>query len=398
MGGRRHRSKPTRDGDYGESSPRRALRPERVRFDAVTRTGATDRTLSTGYRIVATRRQPRPSGGFLPGRLSPNAHGERGRRPNVLGVHQGKRETGVPMRRPSIVVLLAVVVCTPAGWTGAAVLAQPAAHHRSSTAPPPSAEPDPFRSLARGGYLPGSATRAPSGGANAQAPTASDGRASTVRPPGAPVRPPGRPAPRPAQLVPHPAHRQLGQARHRANSPISTATAAVLPGRPAARRRGVHRQRGRRHHEEQHVPALRAARDERRREGLVVQPHRHAHADVRQAVTELPEAKPELVTAQIHDAESDVMEVRLEDKRLIAQYADGKKEFVIDPDYALGTPYDLRLVGDRRRASTSSTTAGPPGASPRAAAAGTSKPAATCSPTPRRATRRTPSVRSCSTR
>jgi hypothetical protein len=66
---------------------------------------------------------------------------------------------------------------------------------------------------------------------------------------------------------------------------------------------------------------------------------------VRQAVTELPKAKPELVTAQIHDAESDVMEVRLE-----------------------------------------------------AAPAGTSRPAATCSPTPRRATRRMPSVRSCSTR
>jgi hypothetical protein len=65
---------------------------------------------------------------------------------------------------------------------------------------------------------------------------------------------------------------------------------------------------------------------------------------VRQAVTELPEAKPELVTAQIHDAESDVMEVRLEDKRLIAQYADGEKAFVVDPDYTLGTPYDLQLV------------------------------------------------------
>jgi hypothetical protein len=70
---------------------------------------------------------------------------------------------------------------------------------------------------------------------------------------------------------------------------------------------------------------------------------------VRQAVTELPKAKPELVTAQIHDAESDVMEVRLEDRRLIARYADGKKEFVLDPDYALGTPYDLRIVATTGR-------------------------------------------------
>ncbi len=69
---------------------------------------------------------------------------------------------------------------------------------------------------------------------------------------------------------------------------------------------------------------------------------------VRQAVTQLPRAKPELVAAQIHDAESDVMEIRLEDKRLVAQYGGknkgGKKELVVDPDYALGTPYDLRLV------------------------------------------------------
>ena len=64
---------------------------------------------------------------------------------------------------------------------------------------------------------------------------------------------------------------------------------------------------------------------------------------VRQAVTELPEAKPELVTAQIHDAESDVMEVRLEDKR--DGPVRGRGEGVRPrPDYTLGTPYDLRLV------------------------------------------------------
>jgi hypothetical protein len=27
-----------------------------------------------------------------------------------------------------------------------------------------------------------------------------------------------------------------------------------------------------------------------------------------------------------------------------ARYADGEKEFVVDPDYTLGTPYELRLV------------------------------------------------------
>jgi len=66
--------------------------------------------------------------------------------------------------------------------------------------------------------------------------------------------------------------------------------------------------------------------------------------ELRQAVTALPPVKPEVVTAQIHDDESDVIEVRLEDNRLLAAYDDGKDEFVLDPAYVLGTPYDLRIV------------------------------------------------------
>jgi hypothetical protein len=66
--------------------------------------------------------------------------------------------------------------------------------------------------------------------------------------------------------------------------------------------------------------------------------------EVRQAVIALPPVKPEVVTAQIHDAEDDVVEIRLEDNRLLASYDDGDGEFVIDPAYVLGTPYDLRIV------------------------------------------------------
>ncbi len=70
--------------------------------------------------------------------------------------------------------------------------------------------------------------------------------------------------------------------------------------------------------------------------------------EVRQSVIALPPVKPEVVTAQIHNSEDDVIEVRLEDNRLIAQYdggtSDGKDEFVIDPAYVLGTPYELRIV------------------------------------------------------
>lgn len=65
---------------------------------------------------------------------------------------------------------------------------------------------------------------------------------------------------------------------------------------------------------------------------------------VRQAVTALPSAKPHVVTAQIHDAQSDVLEVRLEGERLLAEYADGSKDVTIDPAYVLGTPYDLTIT------------------------------------------------------
>lgn len=70
---------------------------------------------------------------------------------------------------------------------------------------------------------------------------------------------------------------------------------------------------------------------------------------VRQAVTALPTAKPELVTAQIHDTKSDVIEIRLEGSRLVAQYDDGKSEFPLDPAYVLGTVYDVSLVASNGR-------------------------------------------------
>jgi cytoskeletal protein RodZ len=66
--------------------------------------------------------------------------------------------------------------------------------------------------------------------------------------------------------------------------------------------------------------------------------------DVREAFTKLPGAKPEVVGVQIHDAEDDVMQVRLEGKKLMVQYHDGKSEAVLDPDYQLGTPFDTRIV------------------------------------------------------
>jgi hypothetical protein len=255
------------------------------------------------------------------------------------------------MRRPSIVVLLAVVVCTVAGWTGASVLAQPAAHHRSSTGAPPSAEQNPFRSLARGGYLPGSATRAPSGPASTpgEAEVTASGRPASG---GADGGANGA-ASRPSQLLdlrnwyltlptgrsgdPDTVRQpeldgyssRFFQVDPRGDGVVFTANAGGVTTKNSTYPRSELREMN---------GAEMASWSNRTGTHTL---------SVRQAVTELPKAKPELVTAQIHDAESDVMEVRLEDKRLIAQYGDadgGKKEFVVDPDYALGTPYDLRLV------------------------------------------------------
>ena len=65
---------------------------------------------------------------------------------------------------------------------------------------------------------------------------------------------------------------------------------------------------------------------------------------VRQAVTAVPKAKQEVVTAQVHDSSDDVLEVRLEGRKLIAQYNDGKTDVVLDPKYTLGTVYDVKIV------------------------------------------------------
>ena len=66
--------------------------------------------------------------------------------------------------------------------------------------------------------------------------------------------------------------------------------------------------------------------------------------EVREAVTALPTAKPDVVAAQIHDASSDVIEVRLEGARLLVKNGTDDSDTVLDPNYVLGTPYDLRVV------------------------------------------------------
>ena len=71
--------------------------------------------------------------------------------------------------------------------------------------------------------------------------------------------------------------------------------------------------------------------------------------ETRQAITQVPRAKPEVVSAQIHDGGDDVLQIRLERSTLVAQYDDGREQIVIDPVYRLGTPYDLRVVAENGR-------------------------------------------------
>lgn len=71
--------------------------------------------------------------------------------------------------------------------------------------------------------------------------------------------------------------------------------------------------------------------------------------EVREAILEVPKVKPEVVAAQIHDGDDDVLQIRLEGERLSVQSDDGESETVIDPAYRLGTPYDLKIVAEDGR-------------------------------------------------
>jgi len=66
--------------------------------------------------------------------------------------------------------------------------------------------------------------------------------------------------------------------------------------------------------------------------------------DVCEAITKTPTAKPEVVSAQIHDTEDDVLQIRLEGTTLSVQYDDGEGEAVLDPAYQLGTPFRVTIV------------------------------------------------------
>jgi poly(beta-D-mannuronate) lyase len=66
------------------------------------------------------------------------------------------------------------------------------------------------------------------------------------------------------------------------------------------------------------------------------------------AVTHLPEAKPHVVVGQIHDAEDDVVMVRLEGDHLFVE-GGGDNLGDLDGAYVLGEPFTVRMVAEGGR-------------------------------------------------
>jgi hypothetical protein len=64
--------------------------------------------------------------------------------------------------------------------------------------------------------------------------------------------------------------------------------------------------------------------------------------DIVFAVTRLPSVKPHVVCAQIHDAERDVLMVRLEGSKLLLERT-GREDVLLDRKYVLGAPVAVRI-------------------------------------------------------
>ena len=64
---------------------------------------------------------------------------------------------------------------------------------------------------------------------------------------------------------------------------------------------------------------------------------------IRQAITHLPVVKPHVVAGQIHDAEDDVVMIRLEGEHLFVE-GGGEELGDLNPSYQLGTEFTVRIV------------------------------------------------------
>lgn len=71
---------------------------------------------------------------------------------------------------------------------------------------------------------------------------------------------------------------------------------------------------------------------------------RHAMT-IQQAIVALPPGKPHVVAGQIHDAEDDLVMIRLEESHLFVE-GGGDELGTLDPDYELGTVFTVRIVAE----------------------------------------------------
>lgn len=65
---------------------------------------------------------------------------------------------------------------------------------------------------------------------------------------------------------------------------------------------------------------------------------------VEAAITKTPAVKPEVVAAQIHDADDDVVMIRLYGRRLVVDADDSKVQLPLDENYVLGTRFKVTIT------------------------------------------------------
>jgi Alginate lyase len=65
--------------------------------------------------------------------------------------------------------------------------------------------------------------------------------------------------------------------------------------------------------------------------------------ELEEAITKTPSTKPDVISAQIHGGDDDVMQIHLSGTRLTVKYADGDKDVVLDPSYKLGERFRVKI-------------------------------------------------------
>jgi Alginate lyase len=65
--------------------------------------------------------------------------------------------------------------------------------------------------------------------------------------------------------------------------------------------------------------------------------------ELEEAITKTPATKPDVISAQIHGGDDDIMQIHLSGSKLTVKYADGDKEVVLDPSYKLGKRFRAKI-------------------------------------------------------